>query len=202
MKRRNACRQFCKSVYLLRTPSCTVSAHRSTEGVTDAGPRPTLATVLGCCPAIGHDCGDARNGAARLGGGGDDADVRAARGVRSQRRGRDRHLGARPASHRPGPPAGGGGGRRARRKQLRRRLRVLDDPDAGNRGAPGHSSPPRCRGTSWPPGDRCRRVRGPVGGLRSRAYRICVGTRRLDAGSTLRSRARVDRRKCLRRQGG
>ena len=35
-----------------------------------------------------------------------------------------------------------------------------------------------------------------------RAYRICVGTGRLDAGSTLRSRARVDRRKCLRRQGG
>src|SRR6185295_4468927 len=51
-------------------------------------------------------------------------------------------------------------------------------------------------------GDRRRRVRGPVGGLRPRAYRICVGTGRLDAGSTLRSRARVDRRKCLRRQGG
>src|SRR6185312_10053784 len=105
---------------------------------------------------------------------GDDADVRAARGIRSQRRGRDRHLGARPASHRPGPPAGGGGGRRARRKQLRRRLLVLDDPDAGNRAAPGHSSPPRCRGTARSPGDRRRRVRGPVGGLRPRAYRICV----------------------------
>ena len=65
----------------------------------------------------------------------------------------------------------------------------------------GHSSPPRCRGTARSPGDRRRRVRGPVGGLRPRAYRICVGTSRLDAGSTLRSRARVDRRKCLRRQG-
>ena len=36
------------------------------------------------------------------------------------------------------------------------------------------------------PGDRRRRVRGPVGGLRPRAHRICAGAGRLDAGSALR----------------